>query len=219
MEFSYRDLSGLTKLLKTLFIAGAVLSVISMLSSFLQLSLLQSGHVTTEAADANDLRERVIGLIEMALFIFTTVFVSIWIVRANRNVRSLGAKDMRITPGWAVGYFFIPIVNLWRPYQAMSDLWRASQNPSDWIRSNVGSAVPAWWTLWIISGIVGRLAMQKSMAAHGIADLEAATWFYIINSTLHIIICFVTLAMVSQIATAQKTQLDYQSMPISTVSV
>jgi hypothetical protein len=215
-EYSYRDLTGLTKFLKTLFIVGAVLSVVSILSSFMQVSLLQSSHITADAANANDLRERIIGLVELALFIFTTVFFSIWIVRANRNVRAFGAKDLRMTPGWAVGYFFIPIVNLWRPFQGMSDLWRASQNPADWTRLQVGALVPVWWTLWILSGIMGRMVMQKTMAAQGLAEIEMATWFQILNSILHIVICFVTLAMVLQIAAAQKKWCD---VPVSATPV
>jgi hypothetical protein len=215
-EYSYRDLTGLTKFLKTLFIVGAVLSVLSILSAFMQLHLLQNSHITAHAANANDLRERVIGLVELALFIFTTVFVSIWIVRANRNVRVLGAKDLRITPGWAVGYFFIPIVNLWRPFHAMSDLWRASQNPADWTRLQVGALVPVWWTLWVLSAIIGRVVMQKTMAAQGLAEVETATWFQILNSILHIVICFVTLAMVLQIAAAQRNR---YLLPVSATPV
>ena len=48
--------------------------------------------------------------------------------RANYNARQLGAADMRFTPGWAVGWHFIPIAWFWKPYQAMTEIWRASVN-------------------------------------------------------------------------------------------
>ncbi len=44
----------------------------------------------------------------------------IWQYRAASVARALG-YPMRHSPGWGVGCWFIPVVNLWMPYQAVRD--------------------------------------------------------------------------------------------------
>ncbi|MFC1995866.1 DUF4328 domain-containing protein [Chloroflexota bacterium] len=46
------------------------------------------------------------------LFVITAVLFYMWIHRAHRNLPSLGVSGLKYSPGWAVGGFFIPILNL-----------------------------------------------------------------------------------------------------------
>ena len=128
-NYTYRDITGFTTFLKVLLGFGVVANVVSVCSSYMMAELLSRGDYSDAEADVNDTREQIIGLLHFVLHMLTVVIFCIWIVRANKNVRALGANGLRFTPGWAVGFFFIPIVSLWKPYQAMKDLWRASQNP------------------------------------------------------------------------------------------
>ncbi len=48
------------------------------------------------------------------------VLVLIWQYRAATAARSLGYPSQH-SPGWGVGCWFVPIVNLWMPYQAIRD--------------------------------------------------------------------------------------------------
>jgi hypothetical protein len=41
----------------------------------------------------------------------------------------LEARHRRFGRGWWVGVSFIPVLNLWAPYQVMRDLAKASRNP------------------------------------------------------------------------------------------
>lgn len=83
--------------------------------------------------------------------LITAVVVSRWIYRANSNARALGAADMAFTPGGAVGWYFVPIANFWKPYQAMREIWKASASarPSGWQRQRVPALLPCWWLLTI----------------------------------------------------------------------
>lgn len=125
-NYTFREIDGPTKFLKVLLGLGVVMAVVSLFSSVMQAELLSRGSFTEAEGQSNDSREQIIELFQLALYLFTVVIFGRWIVRANKNVRAFGADGLRITPGWAVGYFFVPIINLWRPYQAMKDLWRAS---------------------------------------------------------------------------------------------
>src|SRR6266404_5443429 len=48
----------------------------------------------------------------ITLYLGLVILFSIWVYRANLNARALGGKDMRFSPGWAVAWFFIPVMNL-----------------------------------------------------------------------------------------------------------
>jgi len=83
------------------------------------------------------------------VFISAGVVYSFWVYRAYKNLRALGHTYTDFTPGSAVGYFFVPFVNLWKPYQAVSEIWTKS-DPSE---SSSGSAVVGlWWACFLILG-------------------------------------------------------------------
>ena len=81
----------------------------------------------------------------------TDVLVLMWIHRANHNARRLGATNMNFTPGWARGWYFIPIAWFWKPYQAMKEVWKASFNPARWWEDDVSWLLPVWWALWLMT--------------------------------------------------------------------
>lgn len=78
------------------------------------------------------------------------IIVLTWIHRANANVRALGATGLKFTPGWAVGWYFVPVAFFWKPFQAMREIWRASVSPADWSRQPGSSIIGWWWALWIV---------------------------------------------------------------------
>jgi hypothetical protein len=201
-NYTYRDLSGLTKFLKILLILGAAIAGIAVLSGIMQVALLSRSYSEAEGS-ANDVREQVVGLVQVAVFLFTVVIFGRWIFRANQNVRALGANGLMVTPGWAVGYFFIPIICLWKPYQAMKELWRASQNPSAWQNVSASQILPGWWTLWIVTNLFGRASASEMKNAHTIDALQTATYTQIVSDVTDIGLCVVAIILVSQICSAQ----------------
>src|SRR4051812_38912574 len=60
-------------------------------------------------------------LVQLALFIATVVTFLRWLHRAVRLAGTIDA-DVGVTPGWAVGYWFVPFLNLYRPYQVVNHL-------------------------------------------------------------------------------------------------
>jgi len=72
----------------------------------------------------------------------------VWIRRANINADALVASGMEFTPGWAVGWFFVPFANLFKPYQAMAEIYRASDpknDPDYWSLAEVPRYLMLWW--------------------------------------------------------------------------
>ena len=105
----------------------------------------------------------------------TAVVVSRWIYRANSNARALGAAEMAFTPGGAVGWYFVPIANFWKPYQAMREIWKASASPFGWQRQRVSALLPCWWLLTIAGpSTAGWVSWAVRRGVDGIDEGAAA---------------------------------------------
>ncbi len=125
-----------------------LVAVASGLAEYALLGRALSGAVLTEAeALANDARQALIGMVQLLLYIVTVVLYCLWLYRVYQNLPALGARNLRFSPGWAVGYFFIPILNLFRPYQAVKETWKASDpavlDAAAW-KQTPGSALLRW---------------------------------------------------------------------------
>jgi hypothetical protein len=100
------------------------------------------------------------GLVALPATIATIVAFCIWVHRANKNARALGAQQMQFTPGWCVGWFFIPIMNLFKPYQAVKEIYQASEPAAsflDWRLARVPALLGVWWGIWIASNILSNV--------------------------------------------------------------
>src|SRR3546814_14063468 len=49
----------------------------------------------------------------------------------------------------SVGWFFVPIANLWMPFQAMRQLSKASAKPGDWEAADTSALLAWWWLFWL----------------------------------------------------------------------
>jgi Domain of unknown function (DUF4328) len=68
----------------------------------------------------------------------------VWIYRINRNAQRLTRYSLPISSGWAVGWYFVPIGALWKPFEAIEQAWQASTSPTAW-RSVPTPALLRWW--------------------------------------------------------------------------
>jgi hypothetical protein len=86
-----------------------------------------------------------------------------WLHRCRINVRAFGCRRFRYSRIWAVIGFFVPILNLFRPYQVVSEVWRASdprsvETPVAWVNMPVSRFVAAWWVTLLASASLEMLA-------------------------------------------------------------
>ena len=84
-----------------------------------------------------------------------------WIYRANKNARALSERALEFSPGWAIGWFFVPLAGWWQPYKVVREIYKASRTPHDWRNAGNSSIVGVWWTLRLISSI-GSIAVLTS---------------------------------------------------------
>jgi hypothetical protein len=178
----YRDPATLTQWLKVLLGLSLLLDVIASVSGMMEFSLLrglQNGTFVGDfdaAATRNDNRQQAIALAQLALFVVTGIVFLTWIYRANRNARALGAEGMRFTPGWSVGWYFVPVMSLWKPFQAMREIWQASAQPGNWQGVQTPPLVGWWWAVYLINQILVQIAYRLSDKIDNVDDAIMASF-------------------------------------------
>lgn len=102
----------------------------------------------------------VLGGIALAVMCITFpqfVMLMIWFYRANKNARAI-SNGLETTPGWAVGFFFVPVLSWFRPYLTMSEIWRSAQSPLSWKSLDDPIILRIWWGCWLAGAIGGMVA-------------------------------------------------------------
>jgi len=106
-----------------------------------------------------------VSALSVLLFISTGVLWLLWQYRVAQQFSS----QTRRSPGWHVGSWFIPFINLWFPYQNLSDLWRA-----------VGRTRPSWqilwWLLWLSNGLLAQVWVSVDTSAEDLETLRVSMW-------------------------------------------
>jgi uncharacterized protein DUF4328 len=108
---------------------------------------IRSGQVLgpSEAESADNLVATA-GSIEWWFWITTFVVWILWQFRAQRAARELSSVSrFRFTPGWAIGWWFIPIASFWKPFETVRELWKASESRPDWPDIPTWSVIGWWW--------------------------------------------------------------------------
>lgn len=144
------------------------------------------------------------------IFTFIPIVFAVWLYRMNSNLRQFVAHKMEFTPGWAVGWYLIPIANLVLPYRSMRELWRASHH--SW------KADPAilrwWWGLWLFRGIFDGSSNQLFGLASTAENAIAITSAYIVADIFNVALNLVALRIVTSIWAAYEE--NYMMLPDKT---
>lgn len=174
---------------KWVLVAAVVLDAIAVgsdLAEWRLLERLEAGEpVSPGSVDASDSRQARIGVAQTALLVVGAIFFIRWFYQAYENMIGLGAKDLRFGTGWAIGAWFVPILNLFRPKQIANDIWRASDPEApadlglDWKGRPVPAFLAAWWGAFIFSEVLYRIAGWLNADAVSAAELQVATWNYL----------------------------------------
>ena len=171
----YGPLSSRAAWAKRTLIAVVVLNLASVVSAYLAYRTYGADIVTQDDLDATDIREGAVALLTLIGFIVAAVMFIRWFHRAYSNLPALGATNLRFPTWWAIGSWFIPIWNLFRPKQLANDIWRGSnpERPGNEYPRWEGAAVPAlfqwWWAFFLFSTWLENASFRVELAA---SDLD-----------------------------------------------
>ena len=160
---AYRSPRGLATVVRWLLVASILLAGADAAANAQAARLIgqlqsDANLVTLSMLESSDLRVGAMALLDVVVFLTAFGFLIAWTNRAYRNLPALGANDLRFTPGWAVGGWFVPFLNFVRPKQIMNDIWRGSSpedySGDDWRGRSVTPLLHWWWGLWIVGGLL-----------------------------------------------------------------
>lgn len=191
-------------------LGGALLWVYAALEGGAEFSELQLAAFDTLTGYA-DIIIRPIYLITLVLsgFLYCR-----FIYRALENLDKSRAHGDRIGSGWAVAYNFIPIMNLWKPLQAMSQAWRGSLDP-DRNRIAPPQVTGVWWAFWLISNFIAnisfRMAIESGAFGEVITNFELfkqMLWLDIFSAIATLLSVLFLLPIISGIARTQDERMN-----------
>jgi hypothetical protein len=192
---------------------GMVLDLVGIGSTYMELDLFkrfQAGREVTELeAEQNDQRQMLVRLLQNGTYFITAIMFLMWFHRVHRNLRSLGAQRLKFSPGWAVGGFFVPFLNLVRPYHVMKEVREGSDPRTLGGSASVGSSlVGLWWTGCIIMGIISRISFRMSWNAEQIPAMVAADQVALVADLVSIPAAILAILVVRGIDADQQTRHD-----------
>ncbi|MCC6908278.1 MAG: DUF4328 domain-containing protein [Phycisphaerales bacterium] len=197
----FKPHAGLTRALRilltmTVFVAG--IAAAAGVYDYYSYATLPADVDPNEVLLASDAAVALTGLIQFILWIVTAITFLRWIHRSNKNLRALSDEPMEFTPGWSVGWYFVPIANLFKPYQSMKEIWMVSHKDED----APHSILVWWWSLWLISAFLGRLAFRLSIRAEDANDYAVSALAYVVSDVFDVFLALVALMMVKSIGEA-----------------
>jgi hypothetical protein len=188
---TYGSLRGLDLALRGLLAATALVAVLAVVFRAREYSLLgdlRDGRFVAPAdLEASDDRIATTGGLTIVLLVATGVVFVIWLWRATQNLRAFPNPPLRKSPGWAIGSWFVPVLNLWAPKQMVNDAWRGSgphgAKPT-WTSAPVPTVFTVWWVLLLASWAVGFVAGIPDTDTLDLDGLRAYSFALLVSEVL-----------------------------------
>lgn len=190
--YEYKDISGLTR---TAIISLWIYMVLNALYGVAALYVTVLSPQPEEGALF--VAAGAVALLSVTALFACFVIVGRWIYRASKNAHTFDA-DLTISPGWAVGWYFVPLANLFKPFEAMKETWLASHFGGNWHRETAPSVLNWWWGLWILTNILGNISFKIADNAP-----EAAAWIDFTGGLLNVSLSLVLISIMKQVVDAQ----------------
>jgi len=205
-----RDPRGLTRFVLIMLWIFLGMEMVSILSD-IGMGMMLSREFTYEEATANENRQGIIAIVYVLTYILTAIAFLKWVYRATLNSGGFGAKRMTNTPGWSVGWYFVPIMTLFKPFEAMKEIWQVSLYPPRWRLQPVSGLLRWWWGLWLISNFVAQIVFR--FPGESVEDLQLSTNLSILSSLIGIPLTLVAIRMISAIAGNQEAWVNNKPNP------
>jgi hypothetical protein len=198
--------------------AMAAVDLVAVLSGLAEYSLLvrlETEDVPISELDASDLSQLIVAVVQTIIFIVAAFFFIRWLHHAYRNLRPLGAGDLRYATATAVWSWFVPILNLWRPKQVINDVWRASdadepadQSEGKWWGRQTPLLYGAWWLVFVVLNFLYNAAFRLDLRAEALEELQTASLVTIVADSISVLGALLALAVVRQTTARQEARAE-----------
>jgi hypothetical protein len=207
---AFRDLSDLVTTLRVLFAVGVVLALVSVWSGLEEYDLLRRAQVgeqfSESEVESSDSRQAMLGGVYLLLWLVTFVLFLRWTYQSNRNARFLGGNNLHHSPGWSVGWYFVPIAGLWKPYQALKEMFQASHPDfgHEWAKAPHPKLLFTWWLLFVLSTVLGQLLFRTALRAETLDEVIGSSQLMLVSDLLDIPLCVLGFMIVTHLWSLQQ---------------
>jgi len=182
-----------------------VFDIVLLILNFYRYNLLQAvtngvtitTEITTEIVETAETIDSRIGtatIIELIAYIISIIFFIRWFSRAYSNLHRK-VTGLLYSKGWAIGCWFVPILNFYRPYRIMKELCRKTETLLSIEKPNLSETIDVWWFLFIVSAFVDR-ALSRFETETTIKQLMLYTTIYFFSSIINILYALITISII-----------------------
>jgi Domain of unknown function (DUF4328) len=191
----------------------AVIVVLRVLEIGLLARIARGELVTPAEADRSDDRVAAAAITWAVLLTVTGIVWLVWQHRSHANLHAANLSGLRTTPGWAVGWWLIPLANLVKPFQTVRELWKASGGEPEWWRLPTWPVIGWWWASWIVTAILGRVAATLFRDARTVDALGAASRWSLATSAGTIVAAILAIRVVRSVMRRQEALPEVAARP------
>lgn len=133
----------------------------------------------------------------------------LWFKREYHNLHAINPK-LKYKEAWAIWSWFIPVINLWRPYQIMKEIYiHATTTEKKEIHPEEEEIITTpiidlWWLLWIASNVLSQV--NNRLPETTIDQLKSAHILSILTFGILIIDAMLLIKIINKINS--KTRID-----------
>ncbi len=147
-------------------------------------------------------------IIYTVVFIICMVRFIKWFRRAYFNIEAAGLNidNSESAAAWS---WFIPIYNLFAPYQIMKEVWVKTQKAYTENIKPVSNLIGMWWGTWVVSNIIeGQIdGIGASLLGE---NVEAVAIISIISSAVLILSNYLVIEVVEKVSVFEKAMFSNQ---------
>lgn len=167
------------------------------------------------ARAAHSLTHGWLGTLRLALLLASAVAFLIWLLLVRVNVRAMGARRLRWSRSWTIAGFLIPLVNLFRPYQVIHEVWQASDPDNldafNWRSVRVPRLLLVWWLLFVGCVLLQLLVLLSELGSGiNLAKLQLSTLVTAAANTAAAVSAALGWFVVERISDAQQRKWEAQ---------
>ncbi len=186
-NYIFKKSTGFTDVLISLILLSAILDGVAVVKNNQQYELLMSAKngVDVKMDEAGSLLVHLflINVTQLGFNIVLGILFLMWVYRMCRNAHCVEAGKPTASPVWAAGVYLIPVLNMWKPYLIMKEIYEAfRQRPGD------SKVLPFWWSAWVLSNVVGCFTSHYMSRAETLDELLVASrWAIVLDASLIIL--------------------------------
>ncbi len=141
---------------------------------------------------------------EVGAFVVIAILFLRFLYKAVQQAKGYTTPFTYVSPGWAVGYWFIPIMNLYRPFEVVKALSKAcGQQAGGDGKPAVGEQLlSAWWALFLISNGAGWVLARSDSDFSSAAGITTYAEYSIGCNLLSIVAALLFLFVIKKLVKA-----------------